>query len=419
MKKKRLSWRKRIIMFPFAEKTMKRINLPFSAAAILCISSCVGSTSLPESYERPALEVGSADVARILSALDLGAGQFAEVHDAVSSSSGNGYDEEYTMKDLFTTPGAGVGDTGTKASPREYDRPLRDLFAEYLSKATKASGDASDGQYITDLTESDIQIYWPFSESWDGHTAPVITFDPGDGSETNIGYRTSVSPSGERVVEEVTVTEEMSRRTPVWVVNRNTDAGFKTLEMLRRENPDWGAGGDIVIGTKASGADSGDSPTLKTLILREFVSNRNYDTWFAGASEFFVKVGAVEDFYASTEAEMKLYNPSVTDFVVVVRRNQVGVPIPFNAVLVSQWSEQLTSCAFMITEDDGGTRTSWKCTAEVKIQSKTSGFNIEIPFKTNDDIVWRGQLSRQYLEKYSGRQGHFGDVDITFEIVEM
>ena len=37
-------------------------------------------------------------VARLLSALPIGTEQVGEVHDAVSSSSANGYDEEYTMK---------------------------------------------------------------------------------------------------------------------------------------------------------------------------------------------------------------------------------------------------------------------------------------------------------------------------------
>ena len=41
------------------------------------------------------------EVAQILSSVDLGASQMGEVYDAVSSSTGNGYDEEYTMKDLF------------------------------------------------------------------------------------------------------------------------------------------------------------------------------------------------------------------------------------------------------------------------------------------------------------------------------
>ena len=145
---------------------------------------------------------------------------------------------------------------------------------------------------------------------------------------------------------------------------------------------------------------------------------RNYVCWFAGASEFFVKTGAVEDFTASTEAEMKLYSPSVTDFLIVVKRNQVGKPQPFNAVLVSGWTDQMSDCAFMITEDDGGTRTDWNCTALVRVASKSYGIELKIPFNTRDEIVWRGMLSDRWLEQNSNVVGHFGDVDLTFEIIE-
>ena len=56
------------------------------------------------------------DVARMLSSVGLEPEHLAEVHDAVSSSSGNGYDEEYTMKNLFSSPGAGVGEDVTSST---------------------------------------------------------------------------------------------------------------------------------------------------------------------------------------------------------------------------------------------------------------------------------------------------------------
>jgi hypothetical protein len=102
---------------------------------------------------------------------------------------------------------------------------------------------------------------------------------------------------------------------------------------------------------------------------------------------------------------------------VVVKRSQIGQKIPFNAVIVSEWTEQLESLAFMITEDDGGTLTTWKFSAQVKIKSKGYGFDIEIPFNSRDDIVWRGQLTRKYLEKNNNVEGHFGDVYLTFGII--
>jgi hypothetical protein len=130
-----------------------------------------------------------------------------------------------------------------------------------------------------------------------------------------------------------------------------------------------------------------------------------------------VKVGSVENFKASTEAELRLYTPSVTDFMIVVRRKQVGQEIPFNAVLISEWTKALTNCALMIIEDDGGSRTTWKANAVVKVNSKSYGIELEIPLNSRDDVVWRGSLTRSYIEKYSGELGHFGDIDMVLELI--
>ena len=169
--------------------------------------------------------------------------------------------------------------------------------------------------------------------------------------------------------------------------------------------------------TEASATAAVQKGAFRTLVLHNFMMRRNYDCWFAGASEFFIKCGSVEDFTASTEAELKLYSPRITDFMLVVKRNQVGKTIPMNVVLVSQWTGQLENIAFMLTEDDGGTRSEWKCSAVVKIKSKSYGFDIALPFNSRDDIVWRGQLSAPYLEKYDGVAGRFGDVELTFSLL--
>lgn len=104
--------------------------------------------------------------------------------------------------------------------------------------------------------------------------------------------------------------------------------------------------------------------------------------------------------------------------MLVVKRNQVGQRIPMNIMLVSQWTDQLDNIAFLLTEDDGGTRTEWKCSAVVKVKSKSYGFDVSLPFNSRDDIVWRGELSARYLEKYDGITSRFGDVDLTFSFLE-
>ena len=350
------------------------------------------------------------EVARILSSVDLGSSQMGEVHDAVTSSTGNGYDEEYTMRDLFEQPGAGVGDVPSKAGGKTYETPLRQLLSEAVLAryGTKASDEGVDANTFLDaLTGSDVQIYWPYSDKWDGSDAPVITFDPEDNSDKNVGFVTEADGT----VRSVIVDEKMAQERPVWVINRNDDSSYRSLEVLRRDDPDWGTGGGLI-----SLKSDGDKP-FKTLVLRSFTAKRSYDSWFAGASEFFVKCGAVESFTAKTLDDLSAYSPSITDFMVVVKRDQIGTEIPFNAVMVSEWTDQLESVAFMITEDDGGKRSNWKCSAKVNVKSKVYGIDIDLPLNTSDDIVWRGQLTGRYLQKYSGQMGHFGDVDLKLEFI--
>lgn len=355
--------------------------------------------------------IGLDEVAEILSSVPLGREQVQEVLDAASVSAGNGYDEEYRMQDLFSAPGTGVGgEPDTRAE--NYGTPLRDLLSRAVQSrfATKAGGEADAQAYLDSLSSSDVQIYWPYSEAWDGSSLPVITFDPGDAAEQNVGY--AFRPDGS--VEKLLVDEQMALERPVWVVNRNADAQHKTLEMLRREDPSWGQGGGGIV-VHAPATRSGGE--VQTLVLRSFKAKRQLDSWFCGAAECFIKLGAIEDLTATTEAELRLYQPAITDFMVVVRRKEVGTELPLNTILVSEWTPQLEDCALMIIEDDGGTRTSWKCSIMGKYNSKQYGFEVELPLNTRDDIVWRGKLTHSAIEKFNGQPAHFGDVELVLELI--
>ncbi len=420
----------RLFVWNFAAekmKVMKKSYLFICAAGFMVMgmtASCEILDNDPDKHvgnDNDSTYVGLEEVAEILAALPLDFSHLHEVHDAVASSSGNGYDEEYTMRNLFEAPGNGVGDRETK-SGKSYAEPLKDLIEDYVrSGCVTKSGDAKikdPDWFLETLTESDIQIYWPFSEEWDGEELPIITFDPEDGSEVNIGYKLVEGDDGFRHVEEVVVDEGTAENEPVWVINRNSDAGFTSLEMLRRDDPEWGeGGGNIIVRPEFDAKTKSGDVNMKCLILKDFTAKRNYDSWFAGASEFFVKIGYLDDFTASTEAELRLYNPMVTDFMIVVKRSRVGKPQNFNAVLISRWSENVDA-AFMIMEDDGGTKEEWSTKAKVYVAGKSYGVEVSFPLSQRDDVVWRGSLAYSWIERFNGEQSHFGDVDLTFELVD-
>ena len=203
--------------------------------------------------------------------------------------------------------------------------------------------------------------------------------------------------------------EQLAMERPVWVINRNDDAAFTPLELFAED-------------TKA-GKDNGGKKDEKEYILsiQSIKMLRNYDSWFGGASEFFIKTGAVDGFKATKDEDLKNYSPSLTDLMLVVKRSQVGRKVPFSALLLTNFTDQMEKIAFMVIEDDGGTTTSWKCSAVVKYNSKQYGFELEIPYKDKDDIVWRGQLTRNFFQELFDKgggtlTGRFGDVEITFSL---
>ena len=388
-------------MKDFIAKKKSPLPLPLGLLTVVLLSfqACDKTdTSILTDQEPPVTqELTPRSVARMLSEIPLSIAQVREVWDGVNASSANGYDEEYTFREMFSSPGSGVGDErlGTR-SVQEYSEPLREMVSRHLgeSVATRSSG------LIGELSASDLQIYWPYSEDWDGTTMPVITFCPEMNLESNVGFMRETLPGGQTIIKEITVDEPYAMTHPVWVVGWNEDAGAMTPEMAAKLRAE-------PIATRATS-------DFKTLRLKEFKVHRQYDSWLAGGSEFFIKLGSLKAFTADIVSDLSKYTPEVTDLMIKVKRGQIGSVLRYNTVIVSEWSEQLTECAFLINEDDGGKVTSWKSSGKVTIKTKTYGFDVEIPYRRNDDIVWRGKLSASYLEKNSNIPNRFGDVSVTF-----
>ena len=214
---------------------MKTLSEMLFAAVVVLLSAnaCNRGEGSVEIIEKDGL-TSRQEVARMLSSLPLAKTHLYEVYDAVCSSSENGYDEEYMMADLLTAPGAGVGTKHSEAvkAASAYSTPIRSLIEEYLAARTAAStkSGADVQRYLDELRDSGLQIYWPYSENWDGETMPLITYDPGDGSTSNYAYIVSGSPGAYEVTDSVYVDEYVAMQKPVWVINKNDDSDCLPLE---------------------------------------------------------------------------------------------------------------------------------------------------------------------------------------------
>jgi len=374
----------------FIAKKKSPLPLPLAllSAALLSLQACDETSQPLISPEAPSatLELTPYSVARTLSGIPFTIDQVREVWDGVNASSANGYDEEYTFSDMFSSPGRGVGDelSGTR-SPSVYQVPFSQLIASRLGES---------------VASSDLRIYWPYSEDWDGVSMPAITFCPEVALESHVAYQREELPGGKWIVKEIPVDEEYARKHPVWVVGWNENVGAMTPQMLEKLRPEASV-------TRAS-------TDFKTLKLKEFKAHVQYDPWYSGGAEFFIKCGSLKAFTATVASDLSKYTPEITDLMIKVKRKQVMTSLRYNTVLVPEWSPQLSECVFLIHEDDGGKSTTWKASGEVKIKSKAYGFSVELPYHRNDDIVWRGKLSSSYFEKNNGVPNRYGDVSITF-----
>ena len=53
----------------------------------------------------------------------------------------------------------------------------------------------------------------------------------------------------------------------------------------------------------------------------------------------------------------------------------------------------------------------------VKVNSKSYGIELDIPLYSRDDIVWRGTLTRSFIERNSGAPVRLGDATLVFEMI--
>jgi len=137
---------------------------------------------------------------------------FNEVHSAVIISLNYGLDEQYRFKDILypteskipSLKSTKIGNFGTK---------FRDAIRTNRLKST------SSEDIETFILSEDVQIYWPYSQNWDGVSEPVITFDPIAYVDHNIGFKRVLQEDGSIRIDTVIVNDDYAYENPVWIIN--------------------------------------------------------------------------------------------------------------------------------------------------------------------------------------------------------
>lgn len=191
-----------------AKRFISRIMAMAFAIPMLIATSCedIGSNLDPiPGYEYES--VSPKAVAEALAHLHPDKEICEEVHSAVRASVALGLDESYYFAEVF---GGDERISKTAKIGRSLQAKLESLPTGHsIKELFTLIGE--DTYYMNHY-----QIYWPYSEKWDGNTKPTITFqsEAGVPQDKGVGYRIL----NDRI-EEVSVDEEYAKTHPVWIIN--------------------------------------------------------------------------------------------------------------------------------------------------------------------------------------------------------
>lgn len=123
------------------------------------------------------------EMAELLTAMELSPMVVAEIHQTIVEYTVDGYDEYVDFRDIIATevtnpdipqplPSPGIGGSN---KPKNNNKPNCPLFTQaivdYFQHSTFSMNFSAE-EIINLLKDSELELYWPYSELWDGQTLP-------------------------------------------------------------------------------------------------------------------------------------------------------------------------------------------------------------------------------------------------------
>jgi hypothetical protein len=311
-----------------------------------------------------------------------------EVKTGIETSLLYGLDEELRFREIL------------EPNDNKLRSASKSLLAEKLEEAfgnikmTKSATEALNGDELeTFMLNDNVQIYWPYSERWDGKEIPFVTYAPNDDDVTDImAYRKIVNPDGTYQVESRMVNEAYAKEHPVWIINKN--------ELDYDELPDFKAGefeknGRLFVSDLLP--DARNEKTLRAgtpvvvFYLGTLTVSTQHDSWIAGGSEFeFTNAQPLGPNYATTGNTVLRETRT---------RNSIdnGTTGGVWKALNTDWTEAQVQNALKVVETDGGGTKNWNFSLGVKLGQNEYGISASIPFGNEDDEIYQTVLARTFI----------------------
>ncbi len=130
-------------------------------------------------------------------------------------------------------------------------------------------------ELITFLKDNNINMYWPYSQNWDGNEIPTITYQPFDNDEENEGFifrSSELKSASTDIYEKVLVDDDYAWNKPTIIID--VDGNVTGLE------PGSGSGGNSSASTTS--VNDGNFDVNKIFICRVKTNGKNFRGLFGG-----------------------------------------------------------------------------------------------------------------------------------------
>lgn len=336
----------------------------------------------------------SENIAQLMASITLTKEIVNEVFSATQNGIENGIEESYYFADVLSE------DATAKSASRASSESQKSFLGRELRSALRKT--RSHSQIDADLLQyGDYQIYWPYSEDWDGETQPVITYVPKDENQLwNYGYKQT-----DNGIETVIVDEKYMESNPVWIINK---ADFSYDELPNFNNGEYVKNGISYCPRKVVKKETSNQTNstrasglpVYTVYLGKLMSEHQYDKVWSGGSEFAIRMGAIEHMEITSEEQVDSKNARINYVRVCRSRKDIKKKRwaeLTGCVLSSDWQPNENNAAFSIYEEDQGGSKNYEASLSVKILGKDIGFSIKMPYGSHDDKIYNQIYTRNFM----------------------
>lgn len=323
---------------------MKVSNLFFAMLfPFVIVTSCTNEEmndfQLGQRVQTKAIEkpIEISDVAQLISMVEIDDKMMNEVKQGTEYSRKYGLDEECRFTDMIKPEASKV-----YRSENEFT-----LIQKMRLAYEKKNSNESSSNFFETLADSDIQIYWPYSENWDYNEKPIIVYGSEDGK---FGYLVK-KDNNKSLIDTIFISDKFLKENTVWVVSMNNTPYEELPDFSNNEfvNKD----GVVFLSKYASGEMNRNQISRKNQVgvyLDKIEALQTFEGGLAGGPEFlFVwchgggsMIGPVP---SKGFVNTFRYNMSVSEVKHIVQLNyRIRTP----------WPEVEVTNALVVLEKDGG-----------------------------------------------------------------